>query len=61
VTQAKQAVEIAASKYESGVITNLDLIDSETALTQAELMHLEALHHYVLSRYALEKAVGGLL
>jgi outer membrane protein len=61
VTQAKQAVEIAASRYESGIITNLDLIDSETALTQAELMHLEALHHYVLSRYTLEKAVGGLL
>ena len=60
VAQAIQAVEIATSRYASGAVTNLDLIDSETALAQAELLHLEALYHFVLSRYTLEKAVGEL-
>lgn len=58
VEQAKQALEIANSRYESGVITNLDLIDAQTALSMAQLVHLEALHQFVISRYALAKAVG---
>jgi outer membrane protein len=61
VRQAKQAIDMATVRYESGVVTNLDLIDAQTALAQAELFHLQALYHYVLSRYALGKSIGAIL
>jgi outer membrane protein TolC len=59
VEQAKQALDIATISYESGVITNLEVIDAEAALAQARLSHLQSLYLYVMSRYALERAVGG--
>ena len=58
VQQAKEALTIATVRYESGVITNLDLLDAETALAQAELLHLEALYQQVISGYAMERAIG---
>jgi outer membrane protein TolC len=59
VEQAKEALAIATVRYESGVITNLDLLDAETALAQSELLYLEALYQQVISGYALERAIGG--
>jgi outer membrane protein len=61
VRQAKQAIGMATVRYDSGVVTNLDLIDAQTALAQAELFHLQALYHYVLSRYTLDKSIGAIL
>jgi outer membrane protein len=61
VRQARQAIDMASVRYESGVVTNLDLIDAQTALAQAELFHLQALYHYVLSRYSLDKSIGAIL
>lgn len=58
VDHAKQAVSRAGIQYKDGVITNLDLIDAETSLAQAELMHLRVVFQNVLSRYNLLKAVG---
>ncbi len=58
IEQATQALTMANVRYESGVITNLDLIDAQTALAEAELTHLDALRNYVISRFALEKAIG---
>lgn len=58
VEQARQALDIASARYESGVITNLDLIDAETALAQARLAHLQALFDYVISSTRLDRAVG---
>jgi len=59
VQQAKKAVSLAALGYENGVSTNLDVIDAHTALAEAELVRLQTLFRYVVSRYALERAVGG--
>jgi outer membrane protein len=59
VEQANQAVDMARIRYESGVATNLDLIDAEAALAEARLSHLQSLYRYVMSRYALERAAGG--
>ncbi len=58
VEEAQQALAIARVRYESGVVTNLDLIDAQTALDQAQLARLDALYQYVVSSYALDKAVG---
>lgn len=61
VEQARKALDIATVRYESGVITNLDLIDAETALAQARLGHLQALFDYVISSTSLDRAVGNQL
>jgi len=58
VEQAKTAVEQARIRYQAGTITNLDLLDAETSLSQAELMQIQALYQFVVSRYELDQAVG---
>jgi len=58
VQLAEEALQQAKVRYESGVITNLDLLNAETSLAQANLLHLQALYNYTLSRIALNKAVG---
>jgi outer membrane protein len=58
IKQAEQAVAMAETRYNIGVITNLDLLDAQTSLSQAKLVHLKALYDFVRSRYALERAIG---
>ena len=58
VEQARRAVELAKAKYDAGVITNLDLLDAQTALEQARLADLQSLYGFVLSKYGLRRAVG---
>lgn len=58
VQQAREAVSIARSLYETGSATNLDLLDAETAESTAKLGNLQALYKYVISRYELRRAVG---
>jgi outer membrane protein len=58
VEQAKSAVEQARVRYQAGTVTNLDLLDAETSLSQAELMQIQALYQFVVSRYELDQAVG---
>ncbi len=59
--QAHEAVAIARTRYEIGAITNLDLLDAETAESAAKLASLQALYQYALSRYTLQQATGSLL
>lgn len=56
--QAHDAVTIARAQYETGSITNLDLLDAETAESAARLMNLQALYRFVISKYELERAIG---
>jgi outer membrane protein TolC len=56
--QAHDAVTIARTRYETGSITNLDLLDAETAESSARLMSLQALYRFVISKYELGRAVG---
>jgi outer membrane protein TolC len=58
VQLAQEALKQAKVRYENGVITNLDLLNAETSLAEANLMHLQALYNHTLSRVALNKAVG---
>ena len=58
VEQAESAAEMARVKYDSGVITNLDLLDAGTALEEARLNHLRAQYSWVLSQYELRKSIG---
>ena len=58
VEQAQAAVAIAKSRYDAGVITNLDLLDAQTSLAYAKLIHLQAMYGVVSSQYALNRAIG---
>ncbi len=58
VEQAEAALKLARTRYEAGVITNLDILDAETSLSGARLMDLRARYALVQSRYRLRQAVG---
>ena len=58
VKQARDAVSRAEVRYRDGVITNLDLIDAETVLSEAELLRLRVTYENVINTYSLMEAVG---
>lgn len=61
VDQAEQAVKRAEISYANGVITNLDLLDSETSLSEARLLHLKVVFQNVINAYNLKEAVGDVI
>ena len=56
--QALKAYSLAETSFRSGVITNLDLLDANTAVSESELMLLKARIDYALSIYRLKAAMG---
>ena len=58
VKQAEQAHQRAQTQYQNGVITNLDLLDSETSLSEAKLLHLRVVYQNVINSYNVKEAVG---
>jgi outer membrane protein TolC len=58
VKHAKDALARAELKYRDGVITNLDLLDTETSLAEAELLRLRVSYENVINKYALMEVVG---
>jgi outer membrane protein len=58
VRQATEAVALARTRYQAGVVTNLDVLDAETVLAQARLIQLRAHYDLVRSRIQLQEAVG---
>jgi outer membrane protein len=58
VYQAERAVSLASVRYEAGAITNLDLLDAETTLSEAKLIRLRAQYDFTVSLVKLHKAIG---
>ncbi len=58
VQQAELAAKHARARYENGMATALDLLDTEAAYSQAELVRLQAAYAYVLNTYTLKRATG---
>lgn len=58
LSQAEEALTMAKTRYEAGVITNLDLLDAQTTLSQAKLIRLRALYNYTVNLNILNKATG---
>ncbi len=58
VKQARESLRIANVQYEKGMLTNLELMDTEFALTVAETNHLQALSDYLIAKAKYEKAIG---
>ena len=58
LTHALQAYELAKTSYKSGVITNLDLLDSETAVSESRLQLLKSQLDQQVSILKLKIAIG---
>lgn len=58
VKHAEDALSMANVQYEAGVITNLELLDTQTSLSEARLSLLQAQYAYTVSLYALDRATG---
>jgi outer membrane protein len=56
--QALKAYFLAETSFKSGVITNLDLLDSDNAVSESRLMLLKAKIDYTASVYRLKAALG---
>jgi OMF family outer membrane factor len=58
VEVAEAALGLAQARYENGLLTNLDYMDSQVALTQARVAYLNALANYQVAKAKLQKAIG---
>lgn len=58
LTHAMQAYELAKTSYKNGVITNLDLLDSETAVSESRLQLLKSRLDQLICVLKLKVAVG---
>ncbi|MCU7494599.1 MAG: TolC family protein [Ignavibacteria bacterium] len=58
VDHAKRALQRAELQYRDGIISNLDLLDAQTELTEARLSELQIIYKNIMSRYQLQRAAG---
>jgi outer membrane protein TolC len=58
VTQAEEALRLANVRHEAGAATQLDVLTSQVALTEARLNQLSACHAYNVALSSLNKAIG---
>lgn len=58
VAKAEDDYKISLVRYSAGVGTNLNVLDSQVALTQAKTNYTQALYDYNASKAKLEKAMG---
>jgi outer membrane protein len=58
VKQAEEALNLAAISFKTGAITNLDLLDAETALEESKINLLRARTEYAINVVRLNISVG---
>ncbi len=58
VKRAEEALAMAQAQYNAGVVTNLDLLDAQTSLSEARLVYLRAKYDYVNNLNTLDRATG---
>jgi outer membrane protein len=56
--QATQAYVLAKVRFDSGVITNLELLEGSTAVSESRLMLLKARIDHTVNLYKLKSAIG---
>ena len=58
VAQADKAVQISSKRYDVGRGTILELNESETALTRAELTYVQSIYEYLTNKADLDYTLG---
>jgi outer membrane protein TolC len=61
IGKAQEAYDIAINRYNEGVGTNIDVVDSQNALTLANSNHTQALCDYNIALVRIENSIGGVL
>ena len=56
--QASQAYDLAKARFDAGVITNLELLDGSTAVSESRLMLLKSRIDYTVNVFKLRSAIG---
>jgi len=56
--QAQKAVQIAQTRFKSGVGTQLELMDTQVAMTRAQTNYAQGIYDYLVARAEWENAVG---
>jgi len=56
--QAEEALRLATARYEAGTSTQLDVLNAQTALTEARTTQVQAARDYLVARARLERAMG---
>jgi outer membrane protein TolC len=60
VSQAEESLRIVRNRYENGLFTIVDLLDTETALQQARSQYLRSNYDYTVAAAQLHLAVGAM-
>ena len=58
VSQAREALALARSRYSNGVVTNFELLDAQSDEHSSELSRLQARYDCTLARQAVARASG---
>jgi outer membrane protein TolC len=58
VEVAEAALALAEQRFQNGLLTNLDYMDSQLALTQARVAYESAVANYQIAKAKVKKAVG---
>jgi len=58
LSQAQQAFALAQTSFKSGNITNLDMLDAATNVSESKLVLLKSKIDYILNVYKLKAAIG---
>jgi outer membrane protein len=61
LSQAMKALSLAETSFKAGTITNLDLLDTNTSVSESRLLLLKARIDYAASVYRLKAAMGSRL
>lgn len=56
--EAQEALRLAEARQAAGSATQLDVLNAQTALTQARTTQVQALHDYAAARARLQRALG---
>lgn len=59
VKLAREGLKIAEVRYQNGIGTQLEVIDSQLALITAQTNQVQAYHDFLIAEAQLKKAVGG--
>jgi len=57
-TRATEGLRLAEVGYEQGINTQVELVDAQEALTKARVNYYQALHGHVVSKLAVQRAMG---
>ena len=58
VGQAEESVRLAQARFDAGTATQLDVLQSQVALTEARTNELQALYNHTIALASLRRAIG---